>query len=201
MGNSCLFWECPFYILFTSSGQPIFRILNFNFPNLRCCKVFFTFKCKELYWHFLIELWCNLKPGITTEKINKQQIRCKYSEFVIGCLMSWTSWYDISTCVQKSDLNCFMLSKKGLFSILFEIVYAFILIAFKRLLSIMNRKTCQLKHLAFFRVAQVIFQLTFQLKHFNDMFSILAHRNTRSNFFFHLSKLFVHKQMDLPSLQ
>ena len=41
--------------------QPILRIPNFNFPNLRCCKVFLFFVCKELYWHFLMYFGLNLK--------------------------------------------------------------------------------------------------------------------------------------------
>ena len=32
---------------------------EFQFPNLRCCKVFLFFVCKELYWHFLMYLGLN----------------------------------------------------------------------------------------------------------------------------------------------
>ena len=41
--------------------QPILPIPNFNFPNLRCYKVFLFFLCKELYWHFLMYFGLNLK--------------------------------------------------------------------------------------------------------------------------------------------
>ena len=41
--------------------QPILRIPNFNFPNLRCCKVFWSFWYKESYMPFVGVLWyCDL---------------------------------------------------------------------------------------------------------------------------------------------
>ena len=55
--------------------QSILRILNFNFSNLRCCKVFLSFLRKELYWHFRVYCGNNLKllPGKNTQKVNKQK--------------------------------------------------------------------------------------------------------------------------------
>ena len=41
--------------------QPILRIPIFNFPNLRCCKVFLFFVCKEICWYFLMYFGLNLK--------------------------------------------------------------------------------------------------------------------------------------------
>ena len=34
--------------------QPILQILNFDFPNVRCCKVFLSIVCKELYTHAIL---------------------------------------------------------------------------------------------------------------------------------------------------
>ena len=50
--------------------QSILRILNFNFSNLRCCKVFLSFLRKELYWHFRVYCGNNLKllPGKNTQQ-------------------------------------------------------------------------------------------------------------------------------------
>ena len=57
--------------------HPILRIPNFNFPNLRCCKMVFSFLYNELYWHFWVYFDINLKllSGKNTQKVNKQNIR------------------------------------------------------------------------------------------------------------------------------
>ena len=41
--------------------NPILCIPNFNFPNLRCCKVVLSYQYNELYWHFWVYFDINLK--------------------------------------------------------------------------------------------------------------------------------------------
>ena len=53
--------EFAIFYLLQLIEQQILLIPNFNFPNLRCCKVFFFCVCKELYWHFLMYFGLNLK--------------------------------------------------------------------------------------------------------------------------------------------
>ena len=59
--------------------QPILRIPNFNFPNLKCCKVVFYFQYNEIYWHFWVYCDIDLKLllGKNTQKVNKQKLVVK----------------------------------------------------------------------------------------------------------------------------
>ena len=65
------------YYLVQLIKHPILRIPNFNFPNLRCCKVFFFLFNIKIYWHIWVYFDINLKLlyGKNTEKVNKQKIR------------------------------------------------------------------------------------------------------------------------------
>ena len=57
--------------------HPILQIPNFNFPNLRCCKVFFSFRYNELCWHF----WVYFDINFIWKKYSKSK-QTKYSGFV-----------------------------------------------------------------------------------------------------------------------
>ena len=48
------------------------------------------FECQQLYWHFLMYFNLNSKllPGKDIQKVKKQKIRCKNSEFVLVVRMS-----------------------------------------------------------------------------------------------------------------
>ena len=72
--------------------QLILRIPNFNFPNLRCCKVFLSFQYKELFWHFWVYYDVNLKllPCKNTQRVKKQKNCCKNLGFALVVRMSWT---------------------------------------------------------------------------------------------------------------
>ena len=61
--------------------HPILWIPNFNFPNLRCFKVFFSFQYNELYWHFWGYFDINLKLVHIWKKYSKSK-PSKYLGFV-----------------------------------------------------------------------------------------------------------------------
>ena len=83
-----------FIIPFSSCEQPI--LWNANF----CLFTFWEFlpdkivKYQQLHCHFLIYFYLNSKllPGKSTQKMNKQKIRCKNSGFVLVVHTSWTRW-------------------------------------------------------------------------------------------------------------
>ena len=64
------------YYLVQLIEHPFLQILNYNFPNLRCCKVvfFLSFSYNKLYWHFWMYFDINSKllSGKNTQKVNKQ---------------------------------------------------------------------------------------------------------------------------------
>ena len=64
------------YFLVQLIVHPILWIPNFNFPNLKCCKVFFLFNITR-YWHFWVYFDINIKllSGKNTQKVNKKNIQ------------------------------------------------------------------------------------------------------------------------------
>ena len=73
----CLEENLTVYHLVQHIKHPILRIPNFNFPNLRFCKVFFSFQYNQSYWYFLMYFDINLKilSGKNSQIVNKQNIR------------------------------------------------------------------------------------------------------------------------------
>ena len=58
--------------------HPILRIPNFNFPNLRCCKLFFLFNIKSyigIFGYTYLDINLKVLSGKNNQKVNKQKIR------------------------------------------------------------------------------------------------------------------------------
>ena len=84
-------------ISFTSCEQPILRNTNFCLFTFWVFLPGKSFEYQQLYWHFFMYFNLNSKllPGKYIQKVNKQKIHCKNSEFVLVVHMSWTKAGDL----------------------------------------------------------------------------------------------------------
>ena len=77
-------------ISFSSSNAQFYESPNFNFPNLRCCKVFFLYNITSYIGIFGCILTLTLIQNFHLEKILKRkQTKYVFGIRKIGCSMSW----------------------------------------------------------------------------------------------------------------